>query len=90
MSIVESDEFSALCQRGGESRRVSLALVGALPPGTLVLVHIDSAIRVLDAEEARRIDQALLGLEAALRGETDFDRFFGDLGEGPRLPDHLA
>ena len=52
MSIVEGDDISALCQRGDEQRRVSLLLVGAQPVGTQVLVHIDTAVRVLDADEA--------------------------------------
>jgi len=54
-----------------------------------VLGHIDTAIRVLDAGEARLIDDALKGLEAAMRGEN-FDSLFADLIERePKLPDHL-
>jgi hydrogenase expression/formation protein HypC len=89
MVVVESDDFSALCERGEEKRRVSLMLVGPQAPGTRLLVHIDSAIRALDEEEARQIDEALRGLEAALHGE-DFDSHFADLiGREPQLPDHL-
>ncbi len=89
MVVVESDDFSALCARGDEKRRVSLMLVGPQPPGTRLLVHIDSALRTLDEDEARLIDEALRGLEAALRGE-DFDSHFADLiGREPQLPDHL-
>ncbi len=86
MTIVESDDFSALCQRGGERRRVSLLLVGPQEVGAKVLVHIDSAIRVLDEEEAAQLDRALDGLAAALRGEN-FEQAFADLIErGPQLP----
>jgi hydrogenase expression/formation protein HypC len=86
---VEGDEISALCARGDETRRVSLLLLGAQEPGTQVLVHIDTAIRVLDTEEARLIDDALRGLEAALRGEN-FDSHFADLiDREPQLPEHL-
>ncbi len=54
-----------------------------------MLVHIDTAIRVLDAEEARLIDDALKGLEAAMRGEN-FDALFADLiDHEPQLPEHL-
>ena len=56
--------------REDETRRVSMMLLGAQPVGTLVLVHIDTAIRVLDALEAKQIDDALKGLEAAMRGEN--------------------
>lgn len=89
MTIVESDDFSALCQRGDEQRRVSLLLIGPREAGTKVLVHIDTAIRSLDEEEAAQLDRALDGLAAALRGEN-FDAAFADLTErGPQLPEHL-
>ena len=89
MRIVEGDEVSALCVRDDDSRRVSMLLIGAQEPGTQVLVHIDTAIRVLDAQEARLIDDALRGLDAALRGES-FDRLFADLiDREPQLPEHL-
>jgi hydrogenase expression/formation protein HypC len=89
MRIVEGDEVSALCVRDEDKRRVSMLLIGAQEPGTQVLVHIDTAIRVLDAQEARLIHDALSGLDAALRGEN-FDRLFADLiDREPQLPEHL-
>jgi hydrogenase expression/formation protein HypC len=89
MRVVEGDEISALCRRGEETRRVSMLLLGPQAPGTHVLVHIDTAIRTLDAEEARQIDDALRGLEAAMRGES-FDDHFADLiNREPQLPEHL-
>ncbi len=89
MTIVEADEFSALCARGEERRRVSLLLVGPQEAGTKVLVHIDSAIRILGEEEAAQLDRALDGLAAALRGEN-FEQAFADLIErGPQLPTNL-
>jgi hydrogenase expression/formation protein HypC len=89
MRIVEGDEMSALCQRGDEQRRVSLLLLGPQEIGTQVLVHIDTAVRVLEAEEAALIDRALDGLAAAMRGEA-FDSAFADLiDREPQLPEHL-
>jgi hydrogenase expression/formation protein HypC len=89
MTIIESDPFSALCQRGDERRRVSLLLIGPQEVGTQVLVHIDSAIRTLDMDEAAQLDRALDGLAAALRGDR-FDAAFSDLiGREPQLPEHL-
>jgi hydrogenase expression/formation protein HypC len=89
MTIVEDNELSALCARGEETRRVSLLLVGPQPVGAHVLVHIDTAVRVLDPEETLLIDAALEGLDAALRGE-DFAVHFADLiDRAPRLPEHL-
>jgi hydrogenase expression/formation protein HypC len=66
-----------------------MLLVGAQPVGTVVLVHIDSAVRVLDEAEAKLIDDALEGLEAAMDGR-DFDHLFADLVDRePQLPEFL-
>ena len=89
MTVVEGDDFSAVCAREGETRRVSMLLIGAQSVGTRVLVHIDSAVRVLDAAEAETIDNALRGVAAALSGES-FDHLFADLVDRePQLPDFL-
>lgn len=89
MVVVESDDLTALCRRGDEVRRIGMALLGAQPPGAHVLVHIDNAVRLLDPEEARLIDDALDGLSRAARGES-FDDLFADLiGRTPELPPHL-
>ena len=53
-----------------------------------MLAHLGSAIRVIDAEEARLIDEALLGLAEAVEG-GDFLGRFGDLiDREPQLPEH--
>jgi hydrogenase expression/formation protein HypC len=89
MRVIEGDEFTALCERGGERRRLSMMLVGAQRPGSFVLVHLDAAIRVLEEEEAQLIDAALDGLAAAADGQ-DFEAQFADLiGREPELPAHL-
>lgn len=90
MTVVESDGFTALVSRGSETRRVSVLLVGAQPAGARLLIHIDSAVRVLDPDEAEAIDRALEGLAAALDGR-EFDHLFADLiDREPELPAHLA
>ncbi|MBT9292337.1 HypC/HybG/HupF family hydrogenase formation chaperone [Prosthecodimorpha staleyi] len=90
MTVVESDGFTALVSRGAETRRVSVLLVGAQPAGARLLIHIDSAVRVLDPDEAEAIDRALEGLAAALDGRA-FDHLFADLiDREPQLPAHLA
>jgi hydrogenase expression/formation protein HypC len=89
MVVVEGDHMSALCRRGEEIRRVSMALVGAQPPGAHVLVHLDSAVRLLEQDEALLIDRALDGLAAAMRGESFEDRFADLIGRTPELPPHL-
>jgi hydrogenase expression/formation protein HypC len=89
MTIVETDGLSALCVYGAEQRRVSVMLLSNPPVGAKVLVYIDTAVRLLDDEEARLIGDAIQGLEAALNGEN-CDRFFADLiDREPQLPEHL-
>ncbi|MGQ0682331.1 HypC/HybG/HupF family hydrogenase formation chaperone [Bradyrhizobium sp.] len=89
MTIVETDGVSALCEYCGGQRRVSVLLLSAPPVGAKVLVYIDTAIRLLEEEEARLIGAAIEGVGAALNGE-DFDRFFADLVDRePQLPEHL-
>ena len=79
----------ALVERRGESRRVSMMLVGEQPVGTIVLVHIDTAVRVLEAPEAKLIDDGLDGVAAAMEGR-DFDHLFADLiDREPQLPAFL-
>lgn len=89
MTIVETDGMSALCEYASERRQVSVLLLSDPPVGAKVLVYIDTAIRLLDDEEARLIADAIEGLGAALKGE-DTDRFFADLVDRePQLPAHL-
>ena len=89
MVIVEGDDMRALVERRGEQRHVSMLLVGEQPVGTIVLVHIDSAVRVLDEAEAKLIDDGLDGVAAALEGKP-FEHLFADLVDRePQLPDFL-
>jgi hydrogenase expression/formation protein HypC len=70
MRIVESDGFMALCERRGERRRVNVMLLEEAPAGALVLVHVANAVRLLDEDEARLIDEALDELAAALESHA--------------------
>lgn len=89
MVVVEGDDMQALVERRGEQRRVSMLLVGEQPVGSIVLVHIDSAVRVLDEAEAKLIDDGLDGVAAALEGKP-FEHLFADLVDRePQLPDFL-
>ena len=89
MTVLDGDEASAMVAWGDERRRVSMLLIGAQPPGTEVLVHVDMAVRVVDAQEAILLRDAITGLIAAQRGE-DFEHLFADLiGREPELPPHL-
>ena len=54
-----------------------------------MLVHLGTAVRVLDDAEADAIERALQGLEAALNGDA-FEHLFHDLiDREPQLPEHL-
>jgi hydrogenase expression/formation protein HypC len=89
MTVLSGDDSQALCERKGETQPVSMLLVGPQTPGTRVLVHLGTAMRVLDAEEAQSIDDALDGLAAALNGGS-FEHYFADLiDREPQLPEFL-
>lgn len=79
MRVVECGDFSALCERDGQRRRLDMMRVGPQAPGTWVLAFMDHAREVLDPDEARRIDLAVRALESALLGKTDLDEYFPDL-----------
>lgn len=89
MRVISCNPFEALCERHGVTQGISMMLIGEQVPGTWVLTHLGSAIRVLDDEEARMIDDALSGLAEAVEGR-DFDALFADLiDREPELPPHL-
>jgi hydrogenase expression/formation protein HypC len=89
MCVVVSEGDFAIVEGRGETRRVSLLLVGPQATGTPLLIHTDTALRVLDEAEAALIDGALAGLQAVLAGESP-DGYFRDLiDRTPQLPAHL-
>jgi hydrogenase expression/formation protein HypC len=90
MQVAEPRGRYALCSSDSGAREVDMILVDEQPAGTWVLVFLDAARQVLDAEEAAKIGSALKALSLALSGETDLDHLFPDLaGREPQLPDHL-
>ena len=89
MQITDLEGLSATCVAEGRAERVDLALVGAQPPGTWVLVFLGSAREVLDEQTADEITRALSGLQSALRGEGTGDAFADLEAREPALPPHL-
>lgn len=79
--VVESGEFSALCEGRNGLVRVNVMLVGEQPEGTWLLNFLGSAREVVSEQQARQIDQALDGLAAIMQGEAeiDVDRYFPDI-----------
>jgi hydrogenase assembly chaperone HypC/HupF len=90
MRIVAVEGPVGLCEGRGRSERINLLLVDDAQPGSWVLSFLGTARRLLTEDEAREIDRAIDGLEAAFRGDGDLDGFFSDLTSGePTLPVHL-
>jgi hydrogenase expression/formation protein HypC len=90
MCIVSVGDGIAIAERRGVRERIDVMLLDAPAVGSWILVFQGSAVRGMSAEEARATESALQALEAALAGETDFERFFADLVDRePELPAHL-
>lgn len=89
MTVIEGDAFESLCERRGETLRVSMALLGAQPAGSKILVYLGSAVRLLDELEARHIDDALDALQEALDGKNVDHRFADLVDREPQLPEFL-
>jgi hydrogenase expression/formation protein HypC len=90
MQVLQAGEYYAQCQGPEGVRAIDMRLVGPQAPGSWVLVFIDAAREVLDAERALLIQDALLALDQAMDGSADLDRWFPDLANRePQLPDFL-
>lgn len=90
MRVLETDGFTALCEGRGERHRLNMLMVGECPPGSWVLASLGSAREILTEEDAARTNRALDGLEAALRGDLNFEEHFSGLaGPGDRQ-DNMA
>ncbi len=73
-----------------DRRPVETSLLEQPPqPGDWLLVHVNVAIRALDAGEAGQISDALLAVTRAAAGES-FEHLLADLiDREPQLPAHL-
>ena len=89
MQVVEAGHGWALCDCRSERRRVDTLLLDEVKPGDWLLVHIDSAVRVIDAEEAQMAGDALLAIQQAAAG-LPYEHLLADLiNREPQLPPHL-
>lgn len=88
--VLAVDGLRAECRAfDGALRSVDLSLLGTQPPGTWLLVHLDTAREILDPERAEAIAAALQALAAVLAGDAAAGGF-GDLeSRPPQLPPHL-
>lgn len=78
MQIVAGEGYLVTGEGRGQQAQINMMLVDPQPVGTWVLVHLGSAVRILDPVEAAQINDALNALEAALRGES-LEGYFPDL-----------
>jgi hydrogenase expression/formation protein HypC len=91
MQVVVPGPFQAVCEAGGRSVTVDMALVGEQPAGTWLLVFLGAAREVIPAERAAEIANALQALDLAMGGVADLDHLFADLADRePELPPHLV
>lgn len=94
MRIEQVNGLMARCSAEGRLENVDLSLVPDAQVGDHVLVFLGAARWRLDEEEARRITEALVSLNAIMAGEADaslIEATFADLTERePTLPPHLA
>lgn len=93
MRIEAIDGWNGRCRDGDDGLHdVDLSLLPEARAGDHVLVFLGAGRRLLDADEAERIAQALAAVAAVMRGETEgVDAAFADLaGREPMLPPHLA
>lgn len=90
MRVLETDGFTALCEGRGERHRLNMLMVGKCPPGSWVLASLGSAREILTEEDAARTNRALDGLEAALRGDVNFEEHFAGLAGPDREKGSIA
>ena len=90
MQVVEPRGTSALCIYRGETSLIDMMLVGEQAIGTWLLVFLDTAREVIDAERAKHISDALEAMRLAMQGQSDIDHLFTDLiDREPELPEFL-
>jgi len=78
MQVLETNGILARCAGRGEERTVNLLLVGEVPVGGWVLVHIENAVRELEEAEVGPLNDALDAILLAARGEN-VDHLFADI-----------
>ena len=69
MQIIESRFGYARCEGMGMQREVETLLVGEQPPGTWLLIFLDSAREVLSEQDAHRITDAVKAVNLVMQHE---------------------
>lgn len=90
MEVIEAHDYFAICRTAqGQQARIDTMLLGQVGVGSWLLTFLDTAREVISEEQAKEINSALQGLQAAINGD-DFSHLFADLIEQePELPAFL-
>lgn len=89
MTVLRTEGLVALCDGPNSQAWIDLALIGPVPPGTDILAHVGTAIRVLEPGERGAIGDALEAVRLAAQGRP-FAHLLADLiDREPQLPPHL-
>lgn len=67
MQVIESGFGYARCEGMGIQREVETLLVGEQPPGTWLLIFMDSAREVLSEDDAERITDAVKAIDLIMQ-----------------------
>lgn len=70
MQVIENGFGFARCEGMGVSREVDTLLVGEQPPGTWLLVFLNSAREVLSEEDAAKITDAVQAVDHVMSGNV--------------------
>lgn len=90
MQVVECHEFHAICSDGAEQHKVDTLLVGAVEPGTWLLVFLGAAREVLDPDTALQMRDAVSAVGHVMSGNLDVQHLFADINDRePQVPEHL-
>ena len=77
--IIEPGFLEARARSRQGEAVIDMSLVGDQPAGTHVLVFMDAAREVIDAQLAAQIADALEAVRLVMTGETDIGHLFADL-----------
>lgn len=81
MQIVESRGALALCEYRAEKTLIDMSLVGEQGVGTWLLVFLNTAREIIEADEAKQLNDALETTRLAMQGSSDINHLFADLDD---------
>jgi len=98
MQVLKSGFGYAVCKGMGITREIDTLLVGEQPPGTWLLVFLQSAREILSEQDAKKISDAVQAVDMVMGSKVSteplsmntIETLFADLiGREPPKPDSL-